>query len=219
MGRTTPSSTIAMSACAFATNDERTAKRVSDALGTATEMRAMKNYAGHRLSPWLGHLMVSRSGDGAAAAHAGRGDAASAIRRDRHGRRACIRSARRRRAIIEDRRFAERILPPPKDAPHAPRPDDWSALPIQRPATDLARAVDSRGRGQWRVATRAGAARSCRDREGDDAVTPGRERIRHHRRYARAGRAPAGDHPATHGRPRPPGRDGSRLTASICRRR
>ena len=44
----------------FATNDERTAKRISDALGTATEMRAMKNYAGHRLSPWLGHLMVSR---------------------------------------------------------------------------------------------------------------------------------------------------------------
>ena len=45
---------------AFASNDERTAKRISDALGTATEMRAMKNYAGHRLSPWLGHLMVSR---------------------------------------------------------------------------------------------------------------------------------------------------------------
>ena len=46
---------------AFATNDERTARRISDALGTATELRAMKNYAGHRLSPWLGHLMVSRS--------------------------------------------------------------------------------------------------------------------------------------------------------------
>ena len=45
--------------CRFATNDERTAKRVSDALGTATEMRAMKNYAGPG-SPWLGHLMVSR---------------------------------------------------------------------------------------------------------------------------------------------------------------
>jgi type IV secretion system protein VirD4 len=39
---------------AFATNDERTARRVSDALGMATELRAMKNYAGHRLSPWLG---------------------------------------------------------------------------------------------------------------------------------------------------------------------
>jgi type IV secretion system protein VirD4 len=45
---------------AFATNDERTAKRVSDALGTATELRDSTNYAGHRLSPWLGHLMVSR---------------------------------------------------------------------------------------------------------------------------------------------------------------
>ena len=45
---------------AFATNDERTAKRISDALGTTTEMRAMKNYAGHRLAPWLSHVMVSR---------------------------------------------------------------------------------------------------------------------------------------------------------------
>ena len=45
---------------AFATNDERTAKRISDALGSTTEMRAMRNYAGHRLAPWLGHVMVSR---------------------------------------------------------------------------------------------------------------------------------------------------------------
>ena len=45
---------------AFATNDERTARRISDMLGTATEMRAMRNYAGNRLSPWLGHIMVSR---------------------------------------------------------------------------------------------------------------------------------------------------------------
>src|SRR5258706_2032612 len=45
---------------AFACNDERTAKRISDALGTMTEQRAMKNYAGHRLAPWLSHLMVSR---------------------------------------------------------------------------------------------------------------------------------------------------------------
>ena len=45
---------------AFATNDERTAKRLSEALGTATEQRAMRNYAGHRLAPWLAHVMVSR---------------------------------------------------------------------------------------------------------------------------------------------------------------
>ncbi len=45
----------------FAANDERTAKRISEALGTATEERAQRNYAGHRLSPWLGHLMVSKA--------------------------------------------------------------------------------------------------------------------------------------------------------------
>ncbi len=42
---------------AFATNDERTPKRIPDALGSTTEMR---NYAGHRLAPRLGHVMVSR---------------------------------------------------------------------------------------------------------------------------------------------------------------
>ena len=45
---------------AFAANDERTARRISDSLGTATELRAQRNYAGHRLSPWLAHVMVSR---------------------------------------------------------------------------------------------------------------------------------------------------------------
>lgn len=45
---------------AFSSNDERTAKRISDALGMATELRVQRNYAGHRLAPWLSHLMVSR---------------------------------------------------------------------------------------------------------------------------------------------------------------
>jgi type IV secretion system protein VirD4 len=45
---------------AFSSNDERTAKRISDALGTATELRAQRNYAGNRLAPWLSHVMVSR---------------------------------------------------------------------------------------------------------------------------------------------------------------
>ena len=38
----------------FATNDERTAKRISETLGTATELRAQRNYAGHRLAPLAG---------------------------------------------------------------------------------------------------------------------------------------------------------------------
>jgi len=45
---------------AFATNDERTARRISDMLGTKTEQRHQRNYAGHRLAPWLSHVMVSQ---------------------------------------------------------------------------------------------------------------------------------------------------------------
>jgi len=45
---------------AFACNDERTAKRISDMLGSTTETRSQMNYAGSRMAPWLGHTMVSR---------------------------------------------------------------------------------------------------------------------------------------------------------------
>jgi len=44
---------------AFAPNDERTARRLSDALGTATELRAQKNISGSRLSAWLPHVSMS----------------------------------------------------------------------------------------------------------------------------------------------------------------
>jgi type IV secretion system protein VirD4 len=44
---------------AFAPNDERTAKRLSHALGTATELRAQTNISGKRLSAWLSHTSIS----------------------------------------------------------------------------------------------------------------------------------------------------------------
>jgi type IV secretion system protein VirD4 len=44
---------------AFAPNDERTAKRLSDALGTATELRAQTNLSGRRFSAWLSHMSMS----------------------------------------------------------------------------------------------------------------------------------------------------------------
>ncbi len=44
---------------AFAPNDERTARRLSDALGTATELRAQKNLSGRRVAAWLSHVTVS----------------------------------------------------------------------------------------------------------------------------------------------------------------
>jgi type IV secretion system protein VirD4 len=97
---------------AFATNDERTAKRVSDALGTATEMRAMKNYAGHRLSPWLGHLMVSRQET--ARPLLTPGEVMQLPSADELVLVSGIHPILAKKArYYEDRRLRERILPPP----------------------------------------------------------------------------------------------------------
>jgi type IV secretion system protein VirD4 len=117
---------------AFATNDERTAKRVSDALGTATEMRAMKNYAGHRLSPWLGHLMVSRQET--ARPLLTPGEVMQLPPSDELVLVSGVHPILAKKArYYEDRRLKERILPPPpladmlKKLPTARR-DDWSGL-------------------------------------------------------------------------------------------
>ena len=114
----------------FATNDERTAKRVSDALGTATELRAMKNYAGHRLSPWLGHLMVSRQET--ARPLLTPGEVMQLPPTDEIvmvGGTPPIRAKKAR--YFEDARFQERILPPPvPELTVKARADDWSARPL-----------------------------------------------------------------------------------------
>ena len=119
----------------FATNDERTAKRISDALGTATEMRAMKNYAGHRLSPWLGHLMVSRSET--ARQLLTPGEVMQLPAADEIVMVAGVHPIRAKKIrYFKDRRFTERVLSPPdpKAGIGQPRPDDWSALaPVSAP--------------------------------------------------------------------------------------
>jgi type IV secretion system protein VirD4 len=114
----------------FATNDERTAKRVSDALGTATEMRAMKNYAGHRLSPWLGHLMVSRQETARPLLTPGEvmqlppGDELVLIS-------GCSPIRARKARYYDDPRLTDRLLPPPAvgKEPGVAVSDDWSGLP------------------------------------------------------------------------------------------
>jgi type IV secretion system protein VirD4 len=120
---------------AFATNDERTAKRVSDALGVATELRAMKNYAGHRLSPWLGHLMVSRQETARPLLTAG--EVMQLPPSDEVVLLSGTPPIRARKArYFEDRRLTERVRPPPNREAMNPESrekhyvDDWTALPI-----------------------------------------------------------------------------------------
>ncbi|WP_430641331.1 type IV secretory system conjugative DNA transfer family protein [Bradyrhizobium forestalis] len=114
----------------FATNDERTAKRESDALGMATEMKAMKNYAGSRLAPWLGHLMVSRSET--ARPLLTPGEMMQLPPSDEIVMMSGLDPIRAKKArYYEDRRFQERILAPPKlTKPSGCRPDDWSKRPL-----------------------------------------------------------------------------------------
>ncbi|WP_025030894.1 conjugal transfer protein TraG [Nitratireductor aquibiodomus] len=116
---------------AFAANDERTAKRISDALGTATEMRDSTNYAGHRLAPWLGHLMVSRQET--ARPLLTPGEVMQLPPTDEIVMVAGTPPIRTSKArYFEDARFMERILPPPDPAAGAaaaatPLPDDWTS--------------------------------------------------------------------------------------------
>ena len=136
---------------AFSSNDERTAKRISDALGTATELRAQRNYAGHRLAPWLSHVMVSRQetarplltpGEVMQLPPADELVMVSGL--------APIRAKKLR--YFEDRNFTSRVLPPPNldggdgvyvDRPK-PRPDDWGAE-VRGPHDGLVAAAEEEG--------------------------------------------------------------------------
>jgi type IV secretion system protein VirD4 len=121
---------------AFATNDERTAKRISEMLGTATELRGQRNYAGHRLAPWLGHLMVSRQETARPLLTPGEVMQLSpddaVVMASGHPP---VRAKKLR--YYQDVNFKHRVLKPPTlsstghytDTPAA-RPDDWSRLSV-----------------------------------------------------------------------------------------
>jgi type IV secretion system protein VirD4 len=118
---------------AFATNDERTARRISDTLGVATEQRAMRNYAGHRLAPWLAHVMVSRQET--ARPLLTQGEVMQLPADDELvlvSGMAPIRAKKLR--YYEDGNFSDRLLPPPVmaagvyiDRPKA-RTNDWGSF-------------------------------------------------------------------------------------------
>ena len=139
----------------FATNDERTAKRLSDALGTATELRAMKNYAGHRLSPWLGHLMVSRQETARALLTPGEvmqlpaSDELVLVS-------GCHPIRARKVRYYEDRQLKARILPPPhshspagpasgEGRSHFQPADDWTGRTVLPAPVEPAEDPDNGG--------------------------------------------------------------------------
>jgi len=133
-------------------NDERTAKRVSDALGVATELRAMKNYAGHRLSPWLGHLMVSRQETARPLLTAG--EVMQLPPADELVFVSGTPPIRARKArYFEDRRLTDRVRSPPGGGatgvrtPTQGEGDDWMALPIPAsvPQEDRSQRADDDG--------------------------------------------------------------------------
>jgi len=135
----------------FATNDERTAKRISETLGTATELRAQRNYAGHRLAPWLGHLMVSRQETARPLLTPG-----EVMQLPPDESVVMVSSLppikAKKLRYYADANFKRRVLSPPAlaagryaDVPPT-RPDDWSGLAIPAVPTALATAsVDDLG--------------------------------------------------------------------------
>jgi type IV secretion system protein VirD4 len=155
---------------AFATNDERTARRISDALGTATEQRSMRNYAGHRLAPWLAHVMVSRQET--ARALLTPGEVMQLPATDELvlvSGMAPIRARKLR--YFEDGNFAGRVAAPPTladdrypDCPTA-RPDAWGRLAAARDAR-----LEPRGAADAEAADDGGVERQRHPGFGEDAA-------------------------------------------------
>jgi type IV secretion system protein VirD4 len=125
---------------AFAPNDERTARRLSDALGTMTEHRAQRNLAGHRFSPWLSHLALSSQETPRPLMTPG-----EVLQLPAHAALVLVSGTppirARKLAYYTDRNFIERCLPPPALLrPKRVNRDDW---------TGRTRATDARLEQPW----------------------------------------------------------------------
>ena len=119
---------------AFAPNDERTAKRISDLLGVTTAVRNQSSYSGKRSSAWLENTSVVRQETARPLLTPGEvmqlaaSDALIFV-----SGLAPIRAHKIR--YFEDVNFTKRLLPPPVEAVRgSPPPHDWGDLPAMMPA-------------------------------------------------------------------------------------
>ena len=140
---------------AFAPNDERTAKRLSDTLGMTTELRAQRNLAGHRLSPWLTHLAIAEQETPRPLLTVG-----EILRLPATDSLVLVSGTppirARKLRYYEDQNFVQRCLPPPwlqrgvaQDRP-PPRRNDWA---------EQRRAVDYRLQVPWSDQVSSGGRR------------------------------------------------------------
>lgn len=114
-------------------------ERISKSLGKTTETKQQKNYAGHRLAPWLGHIMIS---DQEQPRDLMTPDEVTRLPQDE----AIVKFSGqypilcKKIVYYNDPTFMPRVLPtaviPERGAyPFRPkqRPNDWLGLPVKRP--------------------------------------------------------------------------------------
>ena len=101
----------------------------------------MKNYAGHRLSPWLGHLMVSRTET--ARPLLTPGEVMQLPPDDEIVMAAGLAPIRAKKArYYGDRRLAGRVIPPPAPGRGLPAAHDWMADRVPQPMETRAKAAE-----------------------------------------------------------------------------
>ena len=131
---------------AFAPNDERTARRLSDMLGVSTQVHPHRSYGGARGALWLDHVTVSRQAIARPLLTPGE---VMQLPPDEELVMVAGHAPLRARKLryYTDRNFTARVLPPPvlADRGYAdlppPRTDDWSGQVI--PAPDLTEFADA----------------------------------------------------------------------------
>src|SRR5207244_3830657 len=118
-----------------------------DVLAPATERRVIKNYPGHRLSPWLGHLIVSRHETSRPLLTPG--EVMQLSPNEAIVMVSGVTPVRARKVrYYEDPQFQRRVLKPSRAAPinSSARPDEWSEHAPIPPSAKLLAALTNKVR-------------------------------------------------------------------------